>query len=110
MDTITVDRLTNYAAYLADMDTRTGLKTHRNLLLGLWAAQRLGLGDDKAEDYAWELHAADSRAPGHDDVVAKLMADFAAHGRPVAERVVRERLREMEFRAFLQLSGGDHLT
>jgi hypothetical protein len=51
----------------------------RNRLFGLWAAERLGLPDgDTAENYARAVIAADFTAPGSDDVIEKVRADFAA--------------------------------
>jgi hypothetical protein len=40
---ITIDNLTSPNALLAEYDTRDGIIACRNVLLGLWAAARLGL-------------------------------------------------------------------
>ncbi|MBX9778340.1 MAG: DUF1476 domain-containing protein [Xanthobacteraceae bacterium] len=89
---------------LIDCETREGLTARRNVLLGLWAAGRLGLTGADAEAYAWSVHFADFDEAGHDDVVAKVAADLAAAGVQVRKRSIRRQLREMELRAFLQLS------
>lgn len=89
---------------VADCDTREGVTARRNVLLGLWTAGRLGLTGAEAEVYAWSVHLADQGKPGHDDVVAKIMDDLARFGATVSERSIRRQLREMELRAFLQLS------
>jgi hypothetical protein len=89
---------------LIEYDTREGVIARRNVLLGLWAAGRLGLTGADAEAYAWSVHFADHDEAGHDDVVAKVAADLAASGAQVCERSIRRHLREMELRAFLQLS------
>jgi hypothetical protein len=89
---------------LVDYDTREGLIARRNILMGLWAANRLGLSGIEAEDYAWSVHFADHQRPGSDDVLAKISADFSALGIAVRERNLREQLREMERRAELHLA------
>ncbi|MEP9355702.1 ATPase inhibitor subunit zeta [Xanthobacter sp. KR7-65] len=89
---------------LIDYDTREGLIARRNVLLGLWAAGRLGLTGTDAEAYAWSVHFADHGQPGHDDIVSKIATDFATAGKEVRLRTILRHLREMELRAFLQLS------
>jgi hypothetical protein len=91
---------------VAEYDTRQGLIARRNILMGLWAANRLGLSGIEAEDYAWSVHFADLQRPGSDDILAKISADFSARGVAVRERNIREQLREMERRAELQLASG----
>lgn len=49
----------------------------RNKLLGLWAAAKLGKTDADAEAYAKEVVLVDFEEDGHDDVVNKLLKDFA---------------------------------
>ena len=46
----------------------------RNKLLGLWAAEKLGLSGDAAEPYAKEVVASDFEEAGDDDVVRKVLA------------------------------------
>lgn len=99
-----IDHLTRPQAPLVDHDSRDGVVARRNVLLGLWAAARLGLEDGEAEAYAWSVHFADLEAPGHDDVVRKIAADLAAGGAALGERRIRGQLREMETRAELQLA------
>jgi len=41
----------------------------RNRLFGLWAAARLGLPAEEAEDYAKTVVAADFEAPGDADII-----------------------------------------
>lgn len=88
-----------------DTDARD-VTTRCNVLLGLWAARRLGLPLHEREAYAWSVHFADFEQPGHEDVIAKLSRDLALRGSPTPDREIRHQLREMELRAFLQLSAG----
>lgn len=52
----------------------------RNKLLGLWAAEALGLPSDQRDAYAREVVSADLEQPGDEDVIRKVMGDFEKHG------------------------------
>lgn len=49
-------------------------------LLGLWAADVMGLKGDGAQAYARALVAVDFDEPGDDDILGKLLADLAPYG------------------------------
>jgi len=104
MSLATIDHLTHPDALLIEQDTREGVTARRNILIGLWTADRLGLTGSEAEAYAWSVHFADIEEPGHDDVIGKIAADLADHGASVCDRGLRRHLREMQARAELQLS------
>jgi hypothetical protein len=91
-----------------DYLTRDGETARRNVLFGLWAGRRIGLLGDSLESYAWSVHLTDYLEPGHDDVVAKVAADLHACGKPVSDRQLRGRLREMSIRASFDLAATDH--
>jgi len=76
----------------------------RNVLFGLWAGRRLGLGGEALELYAWAVHLADRAAPGHDDMIAKVARDLAARGRALDDRRLRDALHDMRLRARLDLA------
>ena len=67
----------------------------RNKLLGLWAAEKMGLTGDKAADYAKTVVAADLAEAGDADVIAKVMADLAAAGVAQSEHQIRRTLDEL---------------
>ena len=75
----------------------------RNKLLGLWAAEKLGLSGDAADAYAKEVVKADFEQPGDDDVVRKLLADFAAKGVAVGESEIRHKMAELTDVAIAQI-------
>ena len=88
-----------------EVDTRRGgVAALRNVLFGLWAARRLGLPQPEHETYAWSVHFADLEEPGDADVIAKVRADLEAAGSTISEALLRHHLREMELRAYFQLS------
>lgn len=67
----------------------------RNKLLGLWAAGKLGKAGDEAEAYAKSVVMADFEEAGDDDVLRKVMADFAGAGVDQSEHQVRRTMDEL---------------
>ena len=75
------DREKGYERKFAhDEELKFRATARRNKLLGLWAAEQLGLGGDEAQAYAREVIKADLEIPGDDDVFRKIRRDFDAKG------------------------------
>jgi len=66
--------------FALDEELRFKATVRRNKLLGLWAAEKLGLTGADADAYAKDVVRADFQKPGDEDVVAKLRQDFDAKG------------------------------
>jgi len=82
------------------------ITARRNRLLGLWAAERLGLpAGEPAEAYAKTVVAADFQTPGDDDVVERVRRDLASKGVDVTEAEVRAELTRAAAQAGEQLAG-----
>ena len=65
----------------------------RNKLLGLWAAEKMGMTDETAkEEYSKEVIASDFEEPGEEDVVRKVMKDFAEKDVGVSEDQLRQEM------------------
>lgn len=64
----------------------------RNKLVGLWAAELMGLAGTAAEEYAKEVIRADFEEAGHEDVVRKLAADLGDKSDPDTIRVKMDEL------------------
>jgi hypothetical protein len=74
-----------------DQDLLFRIASRRARLIGLWAAERLGVTGEAAEAYAQEVVSADLDEPGHIDIIRKLQADFKAKGIEVSDhRITRE--------------------
>ena len=78
----------------------------RNRLLGLWAAEKLGLSGDAATAYSKEVVAADFEEAGEKDVLHKVLGDLAAKGKAVAETDVRAKMDELLAVAIAQVKAG----
>lgn len=78
----------------------------RNKLLGAWAATKQGLSGADADAYAKEVVMADLAEAGDDDVVRKLLADFAAKKVAVSESEIRTAISELMTKAISQVQAG----
>ncbi len=75
----------------------------RNKLLGLWAAEKLGFSGDAAASYAKEVVAADFEEAGDEDVMRKIMKDFADKKVNQSEHQVRRTLEDLMPEAIAQI-------
>ena len=64
--------------YKHDQDLQFKVEVRRNKLLGLWAAELIGLQGGEAEAYAKEVVASDFEEPGDADLIRKVLGDFSA--------------------------------
>lgn len=67
----------------------------RNKLLGLWAADLMGLSGSAAEDYARSVVRSDLEEAGEEDVYRKIADDFAAKGVQQSEHQIRRTMSEL---------------
>jgi len=82
------------------------LVAHRNKLLGLWAAERMGMMGEIAAEYA--LGLVGTAADKHRDdtaLVKKICEDMRARGYPIAERDVGRQLAACAGKARAELYG-----
>lgn len=89
--------------YVLDEETRFKASVRRNRLLGLWAAEKLGLIGADAEDYAKAVVKADFELPGDEDIVRKLRTDFAAKNIDLSEHQIKRHLSEFMAEAMKQM-------
>jgi len=73
-----------------DQEMAFKVQARRNKLLGLWAAEKLGLATDAAESYAKQVVISDLEAPGDEDVFEKVHNDLKDKG--VSEHQVRREM------------------
>jgi len=75
----------------------------RNKLLGLWAAEKLGLSDEEASEYAKSVVRSDFEEPGEEDVYRKIKGDFDGAGTEVSEADIRTAMRDLMVTAIDQI-------
>jgi hypothetical protein len=81
-------------------------QARRNKLIGLWAAEKLGMAGDAATAYAKEVVAADFEEAGDRDVVHKVMKDLAAKGEAITESELGAKMIELMAQAIAQVKAG----
>jgi hypothetical protein len=86
-----------------DEELRFKAGARRNKLLGLWAAEKLGLSGAEAEAYAKTVVAADFEEAGDEDVFRKLRKDFDAKGVDQSDHQIRRTMDEMMGQAIAQI-------
>jgi len=92
--------------FVIDEELRFKAEARRNKLLGLWAADKLGLAGADANAYAKDVVAAEFEGAGDADVVRKVLRDLAAKDISVSEEDVRARMDEMMAQAVAQVKAG----
>jgi hypothetical protein len=83
------------AKFKLDQELRFKAGSRRNKLIGLWAAERMGMDAEAGHAYAMEVVRADAGEPGTGAVVAKVVEDLAAHGIAVGEAEVAAELERL---------------
>lgn len=92
--------------FALDEEQRFKAEVRRNKLLGLWAAEKLGMSGDAANAYAKEVVSADFEEAGDKDVQNKVMADFTAKGVAITAQEVRVKMDELMMQAAAQVKAG----
>ncbi|MFV3075205.1 DUF1476 domain-containing protein [Niveispirillum fermenti] len=75
-----------------DQELLFRIYARRARLVGLWAAEQMGITGEDAAAYAKQVVAADFEEPGHKDIVRKILADFQAKGVAISEHRVEKEL------------------
>lgn len=86
-----------------DAELRFKAEARRNKLLGLWAAEKMGLSGDDAEAYAKTVVLADFEEPGDEDVFRKVRADFDDKGVDQSDHQIRRTMDELLAQAVDQI-------
>lgn len=95
------------ARFAHDAEKEFRVTARRNRLVGLWAAQRLGLTEAESEAYAKSVVQADFEEAGDEDVIRKLMGDLLKGGVEISDIELRELLarKTAEARAQIEAAG-----
>ena len=88
-----------------DQDLKFRATARRDKLLGLWAAEKLGLTGEAADAYAKDVIKADFEEPGDEDVFRKVRRDFDAKSIDVSDHQIRREMEDLMQVAVEQVSG-----
>lgn len=86
-----------------DEELRFKATARRNKLLGLWAAEKMGIEGDAAEEYAKTVVRADFEEPGDEDVFRKVREDLDAKGVDQSDHQIRRTMDELMDTAVQQI-------
>jgi hypothetical protein len=89
-----------------DEELKFKATARRNKLLGLWAADKLGLAGAEAEAYAQAVVVADFDEPGDHDVFRKIRKDFDAKSVVQSDHQIRRTMDELMAQAVAALKAG----
>lgn len=81
-----------------DAELQFKIRARRNKLVGLWAAEKMGLGGEAAKEYAFSIIDEDAKVAGDSDVIAKLASDTK-----LSEKEIEAHLATFEHEARKQL-------
>jgi hypothetical protein len=89
-----------------DEELRFKATARRNKLLGMWAAEKMGLTGPDADAYAKEVVMSDFEEAGDEDVFRKVRKDFDAKGVAQSDQQIREQMLELLGFAIEQIKAG----
>lgn len=76
----------------------------RNKLLGLWAADQMGMAGEDAEQFAKDVIKSDFEEAGDDDVLRMVQAAMAKHGVEISSSELRAEMDRLMAKAMEELS------
>ena len=86
-----------------DEDLRFKASARRNKLLGLWAAEKMGLTGAPADAYAKEVVMSDFEESGDHDVFKKIRKDFDVKKVAMSDEDIRRVMDELMAQAIAQI-------
>jgi len=78
-----------------DAELKFKAEARRNKLLGLWAADLMGLSGDEANEYAKEVIKSDFEEAGDEDVFRKIRADLDDKAVEQSDHQIRRTMNEL---------------
>jgi hypothetical protein len=89
-----------------DEELRFKATARCNKLLGLWAAEKLGLKGAEADSYALALVMSEFEASGEHDVLRKIRKDFDAKGIEQSDHQIARHMNEFMAKAVSDIKAG----
>jgi hypothetical protein len=90
--------------FALDEEQKFKAEARRNRLLGLWAAEKLGVTGDAATAYAREAIGGAFAEGGNAAIAARVAADLSAQG--ITENEIRARMTELLLQEIAQVKAG----
>ena len=85
------------AKYLKDQEAQFKIRSKRNQLLGLWAADLVK--PENTDEYVKEVRLSDLERPGDDDIIDKILSDFEKQSINIPRKDIIKKIKECENQA-----------
>jgi hypothetical protein len=92
--------------FALDEELKFKAQARGNRLLGLWAAEQLGMAGDAASAYARDIVAAALEEARDGNILRKVMADFGSSNVLVTEQAIRAKMSELFAVAVAEVKAG----
>lgn len=89
-----------------DEELRFKASARRNKLVGMWAAEKMGLSGAAANQYAMDVVKADFEEAGDEDVFRKIRKDLEAANVTMSDHQIRHAMDELMVTAIQQTQTG----
>ncbi len=89
-----------------DEELRFKASARRNKLVGMWAAEKIGLSGAAANQYAMDVVKADFEEAGDEDVFRKIRKDLDAANVTMSDHQIRHAMDELMVTAIQQIQTG----
>lgn len=86
-----------------DEELRFKANARRNKMLGLWAAEKLGISGEAANAYAKDVVMADFEEGGDNDVFKKIRTDFDAKSVVQSDEQIRAAMTDLMEKAIADI-------
>lgn len=94
------------AKFKLDQELEFKSQARRAKLVGLWAAELMGLSGQAADDYAKSVVMADMEEPGPEDIFRKIRADLDLQSVQLSDHQIRAKMDECLAIARQQIKAG----
>jgi hypothetical protein len=92
--------------FALDEEQKFKAEARRNKLLGLWAAEKLGLSGAEADSYALAVVMSEIEDTGAHDVAGKVRKDFDAKGIAQSDHQISRTMNELMAKAIIDIKAG----
>ena len=89
-----------------DEELKFKATARRNKMLGLWAAEKLGLSGAEADSYALSIVMLEFEQTGDHDVMHKIRKDFDAKGVAQSDHQISRTMTELMAKAVADIKAG----
>lgn len=95
------------AKYSYESEVEFRVCSRRARLIGLWAAEQMGMASNDAEAYARDALDADLKNASHSELLRKIEEDLRLHGVEVSEHRLERKMSELFNIARTQIMTGE---